>query len=72
MLGGQSRSARGRNETRQDTEEKTHEMRLNRDNAAYASTFSPADGAVNQFANEVGVTVVAGVLLDHVNIDPAE
>ena len=32
----------------------------------------PADGAVHQLANEIGVPVVAGVLLDHVVVDPAK
>src|SRR5580693_794578 len=31
-----------------------------------------ARGAVNAFADQVGVAVVAGVLLDQVDVDPAE
>src|SRR5690349_19791974 len=31
-----------------------------------------AGGAVNAFTEEIGVAVVAGVLLDHVDVDPAK
>jgi hypothetical protein len=31
-----------------------------------------AGGAVDAFPEQVGVAVVAGVLLDHVDVDPAE
>jgi len=33
---------------------------------------SPADCAVNQLSDEVRMTVVARVLLDHVDVDPSE
>src|SRR5690606_22528180 len=33
---------------------------------------SPADLAVDHLADQVGVAVVAGVLLDHVRVDPAQ
>src|ERR1700722_15207170 len=32
----------------------------------------PADGAVRQLAEQVGLTVVTGVLLNHVHVDPAQ
>jgi hypothetical protein len=32
----------------------------------------PADGAVQELADEVGMTVVPRVLLDHVQVDPAQ
>ena len=37
-----------------------------------ANIFSRADGAVDEFANDVGVTVVACVFLNHVRIDPTQ
>jgi len=32
----------------------------------------PTDRAIDELSDEVGVTVVAGVLLDHVGIDPSQ
>ncbi len=42
------------------------------DEGPVSASGSPPDGAVHQLADQVGVSVVAGVLLDHVVVDPPE
>src|SRR5690242_10679368 len=40
--------------------------------AVTGTTTSLAGGAVDRLPDQVGVAVVAGVLLDHVHVDPAD